>query len=142
MLGAVTMRGLARRALPAAVGGVAMVVGVGCASDHPSGRPSTPARLAITSPAPNVTTGRAVDVVLRLDRARVVPSVQVGGRIRADRGHIHLSVDGQLVAMPAALEYRVPELRPGSHTIEAEFVATDHVPFANRVVAAVTFRVR
>jgi hypothetical protein len=83
-----------------------------------------------------------VDVRLQLDGAHVVPSTQVGGALRLDRGHIHLSVDGQLVAMPQRLVDRVPGLAPGAHTIEAEFVATDHVSFANRVVAAVTFEVR
>jgi len=81
-------------------------------------------------------------VTLRLDNARVVPAAQTGGAIRPDRGHVHLSLDGQLIAMPGRLSDRLPLLQPGSHTVEAEFVASDHVPFANRVVAAVTFRAR
>jgi len=81
-------------------------------------------------------------VKLRLERAHVVPATQVGGALRPDAGHIHLSVDGQLVAMPQRLDYSLTGLTPGSHTIEAEFVASDHLPFANRVVAAVTFEAR
>jgi hypothetical protein len=80
--------------------------------------------------------------VVQLAGAHLVPPTQVGGALRPDEGHIHVLVDGQLVAMPLALTYRVSNLAPGSHTIEAEFVATDHVPFANRVVAAVTFQVQ
>jgi hypothetical protein len=61
--------------------------------------------------------------------------------LRPDEGHIHLSLDGQLVAMPSQLTDPLPLLRAGSHTVEAEFVASDHLPFADRVVAAVTFTV-
>jgi hypothetical protein len=105
-------------------------------------RPSTAARLEISSPAPNAVTGRTVDLVMSLARARLVPPTQVGGEIVGDRGHIHVSVDGQLVAMPLQLTDPLPTLSPGLHTVEAEFVASDHLPFQNRVVAAVTFRVK
>ena len=125
----------------AAFGGTLVLVGA-CATNAPSGRPSTSARLQIASPAPNQITGRTVELVLRLEGAQLVPPAQVGGSLRPDRGHIHVSVDGQLVAMPLRLTDRVSALSPGSHTIQAEFVASDHLPFANRVVAAVTFRVR
>ncbi len=90
---------------------------------------------------PNARTPRSVEVELRLEHAHVVPPTQVGGAIRPDEGHIHLSVDGQLVAMPIALTDRLTALPLGVHTLEAEFVGADHLPFANRVVAAVTFRV-
>ena len=79
---------------------------------------------------------------MRLENAHLVPPTQVGGQLSGDRGHIHLSIDGQLIAMPLRLDERLPDLPPGPHTVEAEFVASDHLPFANRVVAAVTFRVR
>jgi hypothetical protein len=87
-------------------------------------------------------TGPAVDLVMQLAGAHLVPPTQVGGALRPDQGHIHVTVDGQLIAMPAVLTYRVSDLAPGTHTIEAEFVASDHLPFANRVVAAVTFQVQ
>jgi len=79
---------------------------------------------------------------MRLAHAHLVAPTQIGGKLSPDRGHIHLSVDGQLVAMPLRLDERLPTLSPGPHTVEAEFVASDHLPFANRVVAAVTFSVR
>ena len=78
-------------------------------------------------------------VRFRLDGARLDPPARIGGELRPDRGHIHLTVDGTLVAMPYGLTQRVPRLAPGPHTIQAEFVASDHVAFANRVVAAVSF---
>jgi hypothetical protein len=126
---------------------VSVLLGVGCGSGSSSGksaaaRPSTTATLQIVSPAPNARTGRTVEVRMQLEHAHVVPASQVGGALRADEGHIHLVVDGQLVAMPRQLTDRVTDLPPGPHTIEAEFVASDHVSFANRVVAAVTFVVR
>ena len=71
------------------------------------------ARLEITAPAPNAVTGTVVDLVVRLDHARLVPATQTGGRIRPDRGHIHVSVDGQLVSMPNQLSDRLPPLSAG-----------------------------
>jgi len=148
MLWLVTLHGLLGRTLPTAAFGAALVLaGTGCTSTSPSGtslsrRPSTSATLEISSPAPNAITGRTINLVLRLEHARLVPPVQVGGRLFPDRGHIHVSVDGQLVAMPLQLTDPLPILSPGTHTVEAEFVASDHLPFANRVVAAVTFQVK
>jgi hypothetical protein len=122
-----------------------LLVAVGCSSLSASStppRPSTPATVQIVAPAPNQTTGPTVDLVLQLAGAHLEPPTQVGGALRPDEGHIHVAVDGQLVAMPAVLTYPVSNLAPGSHTIEAEFVASDHLPFDNRVVAAVTFQVK
>jgi hypothetical protein len=110
-------------------------------SDPIASRPETPARLQIVDPAPNARTGAHVELTLRLERARLVTPTE-GIDVVPDRGHLHISVDGQLVAMPSALQVTVPELTKGAHTISAEFVASDHLPFRNRVVAAVSFRVR
>jgi hypothetical protein len=142
---AVTLRGLV------VLGAAMMVAGAACGSTAASQssssvpvttRPATRATLAISSPAPNAVTGRDVRVVMRLDGAHLVPPTQVGGRLFPDRGHIHVSVDGVLVAMPVQLVDSLPVLSPGTHTVEVEFVASDHLPFQNRVVAAVTFRVK
>jgi hypothetical protein len=126
---------------------VAAACGSGASSTSGPGttappRPSTAATLEILAPGPNEHTARTVDVDLRLQHAHLVPGTQVGGVLRPDRGHIHLSVDGQLVAIPFRLQDRLAPLAPGIHTLQAEFVASDHLPFANRVVAAVTFSVR
>jgi hypothetical protein len=141
---AVTLRGLA------VLGAAMMVAGAACGSTAASQsspapappRPSTHATLAISSPAPNAVTGPDVRVVMRLDGGHLVPPSQVGGRLFPDRGHIHVSVDGVLVAMPLQLVDPLPALSRGTHTVEVEFVASDHLPFENRVVAAVTFRVK
>lgn len=130
------------RLVAAAVAVVTLAVaGIAC-SGSASGRPQTPATLQIVTPEPNAATGTDVDLRLRLEHAHVVAGTQIGGKIRPDRGHIHVSVDGQITQMYYGTHQTVPGLSPGSHTIQAEFVATDHAPFSNRVVAAVTFGVR
>jgi hypothetical protein len=113
----------------------------GCSSSGATAtRPETPARLQIVAPAPNARTGANVELTLRLEHARLVTPIE-GLAVVPERGHVHINVDGQLVAMPSALRITVPGLTNGPHTISAEFVASDHLPFRNRVVAAVTFRV-
>jgi hypothetical protein len=126
---------------------VAVIVTVACvlgsaACSSSGGRPTTNATLQIVTPAPNSVTGPNVDVKLLLAHAQLVPPAQVGGKIVGNLGHIHVSVDGALVSMAIQDVQPVTDLTPGIHTIEAEFVASDHLPFKNRVVAAVTFRVR
>ena len=79
---------------------------------------------------------------MTLAHARLASRLEPGVGVRPDRGHVHVSVDGTLIAMPVGLSAPLPELSAGEHTVQAEFVAADHVPFANRVVAAVTFEVR
>jgi hypothetical protein len=117
-------------------------LGSACSSSS-SGRPATAAKLQILTPAPNAAVpGGDVDLDMRLQHAKVVPAYQVGGKIRPDRGHIHVSVDGQVTQMFYGVVQKVPNLTPGRHTIQAEFVASDHLPFSNRVVAAVTFEVK
>jgi hypothetical protein len=113
----------------------------GCGGSS-GGRPTTDATLRFVTPTPNAVSGTDVVVRVRLDGARVVPATQVGGTPRPDRGHIHVSLDGQLVAMSYGDRQVLPNVAPGRHTLQAEFVATDHLPFANRVVTAVTFSVR
>jgi hypothetical protein len=140
-------RNLARR--PASLRCIRAVCGLtaGCVaftaacSSATSRRPATTATLQIVAPAPNAVTSPNVTVKLRLEHAALIPPAQVGGKIRPDRGHIHVSVDGALVSMALELDQSIRALAPGVHTIQAEFVASDHLPFANRVVAAVTFRV-
>jgi hypothetical protein len=104
-------------------------------------RPSTAARLAILAPEPNAVTGPDVTVRLRLDGGRIVPQSQANGLV-PDGGHVHTYVDGRLVSMVDGLEQQIRGLAPGPHTIRTEFVAADHGPFKNPVVAAVVFEVQ
>jgi hypothetical protein len=117
----------------------------GCGGGESSGssggaaRPTTPARLQILAPTPNEVTGPNITVKLALTDAKVVP--QTTGPLRPDEGHIHVSLDGQLVSMAYGTEQDLPNLASGPHALQAEFVATDHAPFAQPVVAAVLFTV-
>jgi len=124
----------------------ALVAGCGPRTQTPAPQPSTQERprstgkLTILSPTPGETiTGRTLHVRLRLAGAKIVP--QTSTHITPDRGHIHLIVDGRVVSMAYGTEQDVP-VTPGMHLLQAEFVATDHFPFAPRVLAAATFTVR
>ena len=125
------------------------LVAAACAPDSSSSssgatevtRPTTPAKLTILSPEPGSTTGSSVLLRMQLTGATVVEPSQVSG-IDPTEGHIHVSVDGKLVSMAFGLTQPVRGLTPGQHTILAAFVASDHRPFANRVIATVVFTVR
>ena len=85
-------------------------------------------------------------LVVNLIGGTVVPAAQttVKGTVPTTEGHIHVSLDGRLVNMAYSTTQVLPpeQLTPGQHTVTAEFVAVDHVPFANRPTAAVIFTVQ
>jgi hypothetical protein len=124
----------------AVVAATALVVAVaGCGGTDD--RPRTPATIEIVSPEPNEVTTPDLTVQLKLSGAELVSASATGGEVDPRRGHVHVSVDGRVMAMANDLEVPVAGLEPGAHVIQAEFVATDHLPFANEVFAAVTFTV-
>jgi hypothetical protein len=95
-------------------------------------RPASTAQISIVSPTPNqVVTGTTIPVVVALSGATIVPVTTTN--IRPDQGHIHLYVDGNLVSMNYGTTQDLPAV-PGTHTLHAEFVAADHVPFNPRLV--------
>jgi len=101
-------------------------------------RPSTTARLTVTAPRPGeVFRGdpATIPVSLQLDGGQVVPATSL--RLVPNEGHIHLSLDGSLIAMTGLVGDVAAA--PGPHTLSAEFVAIDHGPFQPRVIATVTF---
>jgi hypothetical protein len=103
-------------------------------------RPSSPAKLIIESPRNGQTVRQArPEVRLELAGAKIVN--QTTTRIQGDEGHIHLLVDGRLVAMNYGLRQRLPQLPPGQHVIQVEFVAADHAPFEPRVLTQAAFQV-
>jgi hypothetical protein len=104
-------------------------------------RPASTATLTIEQPSDGaVEKGDTLDVVLGLTGGTIVDAATT--RLTPDTGHVHLSVDGTLVSMTYGLvqEIGLAGLRPGDHTLLAEFVAADHGPFDPRVTASVTFR--
>ncbi|MGH7255043.1 MAG: hypothetical protein ACREI3_04630, partial [Nitrospirales bacterium] len=106
----------------------------------PPERPSTSARIQILSPTPNQTTGPDVAVQVNLIGAREVQPVT--GKVKPDEGHIHVALDGVVVAMAYGDTQQLKGLAPGPHSVQVDFVAIDHVPFKNRVTAAVLFTVQ
>ena len=103
-------------------------------------RPSSPAKLAIEEPRQGQTVKQArPELVLNLDGAKVVN--QTTTHVQGDEGHIHLYVDGKLVTMNYGLRQRLPQLPPGQHVVQVEFVAADHAPFDPRVLTQSAFQV-
>jgi len=106
----------------------------------PAARPATSARIQILQPTPNEETGPDVTVQVQLIGAKEVP--QSGPPIKPDEGHIHVSLDGQIVAMAYGDSQTLKGLQPGQHSVQVDFVAADHIPFQNRVTAGVLFTVK
>jgi hypothetical protein len=103
-------------------------------------RPSSPAKLTIMTPR-NGQTVRQERPELRLDLQGAEIVGQTTTRIRGDQGHVHLIVDGKLVTMNYGLRERLPQLTPGQHVVQVEFVAADHVPFDPRILTQAAFKV-
>jgi hypothetical protein len=104
-------------------------------------RPASTAKLSILAPRNGQTLSRqASEVRLDLAGAKIVSHTTT--RIRPDQGHLHLLVDGKLVAMNYGLNERLPTLTPGQHLVQVEFVAADHAPFDPRVLTQAAFTVK
>ena len=103
-------------------------------------RPSSPAKLTIETPRQGQTVDQdRAQLILALDGGKIVN--QTTTRIQGDEGHIHLHVDGKLVDMNYGLRQRLPQLPPGQHVVQVEFVAADHAPFDPRVLTQAAFQV-
>ena len=84
--------------------------------------------------------GSNVTVKVSLKDAKIVQPTST--HIVPNEGHLHILVDGKLMTMTAALSTVVPDIAPGHHVLEAEFVANDHAPFDPPVVAVVSIDVQ
>ncbi len=104
-------------------------------------RPSSTGTLTIVSPTDGqVVHGTSVRVRTKLTGARVVAASTTN--IVPDEGHLHITLDGEIVAMNFGLSDELTGLTPGIHTLQVEFVASDHLPFDPRVIQQVTFEVK
>jgi hypothetical protein len=105
-------------------------------------RPSSTGRLTIVSPTNGqvIRGTHVVHVQVKLTGAQVVPATTTD--ITPDRGHLHISLDGAIVSMNLGLTDDLTDVGPGIHTLQVEFVASDHLPFDPRVIEQVTFEVR
>jgi len=144
------------RVVRAGIVAVAVVVsaaacgGSGRAASGPSGpptsvRPGGAARLTIIRPANGaVIHTRTVHVKVRLTGA----STENPATTAALPGYVHLYLDSKIISIaPVAsndsvTEQAIGRVKPGRHTLKAEFVGPDHLPFRPRVTAVVTFAVR
>ena len=107
----------------------------------PTSRPSSTAGLRILEPKNGaVITGTDVPVRVALTGARIVPATTTN--LAPDRGHLHISIDNQVVRMNFTLTGEIPDVPPGMHVLRVEFVASDHAPFDPRIFSDVTFQVR
>jgi len=106
------------------------------------GRPSSPAVLKIVKPKNGaVVHGTSTQLVMSLQHAEIVPATTT--HIVGTQGHIHVILDNQLVSMTYGLHQTLSDLKPGTHLLRAQFVASDHAPFNPPVFAqAVTFTVQ
>ena len=84
--------------------------------------------------------GADVPVRVMLHDARIVPATTTN--IVPDEGHLHISLDGEIVSMNLGLTDALHQVAPGIHVVQVEFVASDHLPFDPRVIQQVTFEVR
>jgi hypothetical protein len=107
----------------------------------PAARPSSPATLRIVAPANGaVVHGSTVRVRVSLSGGTIVPATTKD--ITPTTGHLHLSLDGKLISMNYQAHQTIPNVAPGQHVLQVEFVAADHLPFDPRVIAAVAFTVQ
>jgi hypothetical protein len=103
-------------------------------------RPTTHATLTIVSPSANEVTGSSIVLKFAVQGATVSPPNKL--LLVPNEGHIHVSLDGKLVQMAYSVSAKITGLAPGVHTVQAQFVANDHLPFADPVAATVLFTVK
>ncbi len=98
------------------------------------------ASVSIIEPAPAADlTETTMRVRVGLTGGEIV--YQTSTALSPTQGHIHLTLDGKLVSMLSGLTQDLT-VTPGLHVLQAEFVASDHLPFEPRVLATVTFTVK
>ena len=104
-------------------------------------RPASTAKLSILDPkVGEVVHGSKVFLRVSLKDAKLVPATTTN--IVPDEGHLHVLLDDELISMTEGLQQIIPDVSPGPHRIQVEFVASDHAPFDPRVVSVVAFVVK
>lgn len=96
------------------------------------GRPATAARLEVRRPQDGGTLRSPVPVEVAIVGGRLAPAGALANR--PDEGHLHISVDGQLVSMIGQQDQAI-HVPLGRHRITVEFVANDHAVFCPPVSA-------
>jgi len=103
-------------------------------------RPSTDATVTIVSPK-NGETIHGGDVPLRIELDGGTIAASASTELVPDEGHLHVTLDDQLISMTSDLTSVIHDVGPGTHILKVEFVANDHAPFDPRVIAGVSFEV-
>ena len=107
----------------------------------PAERPASTATLTIEAPSNGEVVSRGpVELVVGLEGGELVDTTSTD--LQPDQGHLHVTVDDELISMTSGLRQTLPDLSPGPHLIKVEFVANDHGFFDPRVIAATSFEVR
>lgn len=122
--------------------GALLVVGAACGNDAPAAnRPRSSATVQIVEPEANATiTGDKFTVRIDLNGGRVVP--ETSRNLTSDEGHLHVSVDGEILSQTYGLRQELEAPDPGKHLLQVEFVAKDHGPFDPRIIASAPFEVQ
>jgi len=103
-------------------------------------RPASTAEIRVIEPEPGAEVeGPDVRVEIELTGAELIEEVKQD--LAPDEGHMHLKLDGETITLLGTLEEVIPDVEPGPHLLEVEFVAADHGPFHPRVVQTIAFRV-
>lgn len=120
---------------------VAFATGAGAfalgGTQTPSGTvPAPDVTVKIREPAEGATVpaGRPVSLEVLIDGGELTSDTQSDD---PTRGHIHVFIDGELIAMPATSTPEI-ELEPGEHDVAVEFAAADHRSFSPKVIDEVT----
>lgn len=104
-------------------------------------RPASSAKVTITKPTDAaVITGKTFTVKLDLEGGTIVDIVSQD--LTPNEGHVHVSVDGEILTQTFGLTQKLDTPKDGQHLLQAEFVAKDHGPFNPRVLSTVTFEVK
>jgi hypothetical protein len=103
-------------------------------------RPASTGKLAIEAPRNGqVVKGSNLTLKVDLTGAKVVPATTT--KIVPNQGHLHVTLDGKLISMNYGLSEKLPKMSLGTHLIQVEFVASDHLPFDPRVIKQAAFQV-
>lgn len=103
-------------------------------------RPASTGKLAIEAPRNGqVVKGSNLTLKVDLTGAKVVPATTT--KIVPDQGHLHVTLDGKLISMNYGLSEKLPKMSLGTHLVQVEFVASDHLPFDPRVITQAAFQV-
>jgi hypothetical protein len=103
-------------------------------------RPASTGKLAIEAPRNGqVVKGSNLTLKVDLTGAKVVPATTT--KIVPNQGHLHVTLDGKLISMNYGLSEKLPKMSLGTHLVQVEFVASDHLPFDPRVITQAAFQV-